>query len=204
MRQRPPKYDGKSIWESFRAQFEIVAKLNDWTSAEMAAFLATSLEGSAANVIASMETSKRRDYALVDALETRFGKAVHKELNRVKLRSIRRLKGESLADVADEVERLARLAYNDTPATTQDTHAKEQFVDAITDDDLRVRMLQTRPVTLQDALRSALELESYSLAVRGTPTVITMSVDTAMKQELPELVKQLLTEFSVSMARQHN
>ena len=67
MRQRPPKYDGKSIWESFRAQFEIVAELNEWTSAEMAAFLATSLEGSAANVITSIETSKRRDHAaLVD------------------------------------------------------------------------------------------------------------------------------------------
>ena len=205
MRQRPPKFDGKSIWESFRAQFEIVAELNEWTSEEMAAFLATSLEGSAANVIASMETSKRRDYAaLIEALETRFGTAVQKELNRVKLRSIRRLQGESLAEVADEVERLARLAYNDAPATTQDTHAKEQFVDAITDDDLRVRVMQTRPVTLQDALRSALELESYTLAVRGTPTVRTISVDTAMKQELPELVKQLLTEFSASMATQLN
>ena len=204
MRQRPPKYDGKSIWESFRAQLEIVAELNAWTSAEMAAFLATSLEGSAANVIASMETSKRRDYAaLVDALETRLGTAVQKELNRVKLRSIRRLKGESLSDVADEVERQAHLAYNDAPATTQDTHAKEHFVDAITDDDLRVRVLQTRPVTLQDALRSALELEN-TLAVRRTPPVRTMSVDTAMKQELPELVKQLLTELSVNMATQLN
>ena len=67
---------------------EIVAELNEWTSAEMAAFLATSVEGSAANVIASMETSKRRDYAaLVDVLVTRFGTAVQKELNRVKLRS---------------------------------------------------------------------------------------------------------------------
>ena len=58
---------------------EIVAELNEWTSAEMAAFLATSVEGSAANVIASIETSKRRDYAaLVDVLETRFGTAVQK------------------------------------------------------------------------------------------------------------------------------
>ena len=46
MQQRPPKYDGKSICETFRAQFEIVAELNEWTSTEMAAFLATSLEGS--------------------------------------------------------------------------------------------------------------------------------------------------------------
>ena len=62
----------------------------------------------------------------------------------MKLRSIRRLKGESLAAVADDVERLARLAYTDAPATTQDNLAKEQFVDAIMDGDLRVRVLQTR------------------------------------------------------------
>ena len=71
-----------------------------------------------------------------------------------------------MAAVADDVERLARLAYTDAPATTQDNHAKEQFVDAIMDGDLRVRVLQTRPGTLQDALKSALELESYTLAVR--------------------------------------
>ena len=122
--QRPAKYDGKTIWESYRAQFEITAQ----SSAEMAAFLATSLEGNAANVIGSMESEKRQDYtALVNALETRCGSAVQKELNRVKLRSRRRQKGEPLAEVADEVERLSRLAYNDTPISTQDNHAKEQF-----------------------------------------------------------------------------
>ena len=107
-----------------------------------------------------------------------------------------------MAAVADEVERLARLAYNDAPATTQDNHAKEQFVDAIMDDDLRVLVLQTRPGTLHDPLRSALELASYTLAVRGTSTVRT--IDTSVKQELPELVKQLFTEFSTTMATQMN
>ena len=40
--------------------------------------------------------------------------------------------------MADEVERLARLAYNDAPIANQDTHAKEQFINTTTDDDLRV------------------------------------------------------------------
>ena len=48
---------------------------------------------------------------------------------------------------------------------------KEQFIDAITDDDICVRVLQSRPTNLQEALRSALELESYTLAVRHTPNV---------------------------------
>ena len=63
------------------------------------------------------------------------------------------------------------MAYNDASIANQDTHAKEQFSDAITDDDLRVRVLQSQPTNLQESLRSALELESYTLAVRHTPNV---------------------------------
>ena len=70
-RQRPPKFDDKTTWESHQAQFEMVAELNDWN--EKAAFLATSLEGSAANVLGGMDSTKRHSYcSLVTALETRF------------------------------------------------------------------------------------------------------------------------------------
>ena len=145
-RQRPPKYDGKATWESYIAQFQIAAGLNEWSTSEKAAFLATSLEGNATSVLGAIMAERRQGYAaLVAALETRFGSAVQKELNRVKLRNRRRQRGEPLAEMADEVERLSRLAYNDAPITTQDTHAKEQFIDAIADDDLRVRVLCTEP-----------------------------------------------------------
>ena len=71
-------------------------------------------------------------------METRFGSAVQKELNRVKLQNRRRQRGEPSAEMANEVERLARLAYNDAYIATQDTHVKEQFIDAITDDGICV------------------------------------------------------------------
>ena len=102
------------------------------------------------------------------------------------------------------VERLSRLAYNDAPISTQDNHAKEQFIDVITDDDLRIRILQTRPANLQDALRTALELESYTLAVRRSPTVraVNVSEQEAKRQELTtELVRDMFTELSANMAK---
>ena len=203
-RQRPPKYDGKATWESYIAQFEIAAALNEWSRSEKAAFLATSLEGNATSVLGVISTDRRQDYAaLVAALETRFGSAVQKELNRVKLRNRRRQRGESLAEMADEVERLSKLAYNDAPITTQDTHAKEQFIDAIIDDDLRVRVLQSRPTNLQEALRSALELESYTLAVRHTPTV--RAVDTVPHDDkdvdIPMLMKEMVDRFSTCITQ---
>ena len=58
-----------------------------------AAFLATSLEGSAVNVLGGMDSSTRQRYsALVAALETRFGEAGQQELNRMQLRARRRRK----------------------------------------------------------------------------------------------------------------
>ena len=100
--QRPPKFDGKTTWESYHAQFEIVAELNDGKVTEKAAFLATSLEGSAANVLGDMDSTKPYIYCSLETpLETG-----QRELSRVKLR---RRKGEPLPGLADDVERLSHL-----------------------------------------------------------------------------------------------
>ena len=107
--QSPRKFDGKTTWESYHAQFEIVAELNDWNVTEKAAFLATSLEGSAANMLGDMDSTKRySNCSLVTLLETVFGTTEQRELSRMKLR---RRKYEPLPELADDVERLYRLVY---------------------------------------------------------------------------------------------
>jgi hypothetical protein len=44
--------------------------------------------------------------------------------------------------------------------------AKEQFVDALRDPDMRLRIKQTRPVDLNDAVRHAVELQAIQSADR--------------------------------------
>ncbi len=44
--------------------------------------------------------------------------------------------------------------------------AKDQFVDALPEEDMRLRIRQNKPATLRGALGTALELESYQLASR--------------------------------------
>ena len=205
IRQRAPRYDGTSTWEAYLVQFEIAAELNGWTCPEKAAFLATSLDGSAANILGAIPADRRKDYsALVTALETRFGCSVQKELNRVRLRNRRRQRGEPLVVVADDVERLARLTYADASIDTQNIHAMEQFIEAICDDDLRVRVLQSRPTNLQEALRSALELESYTLAVRRTPTVraIESVTDNITVSDINQIMEEVVARSSASMTKQ--
>ena len=106
--------------------------------------------------------------------------------------------------MADDVERLARLTYADASIDTQNIHAMEQFIDAICDDDLRVRVLQSRPTNVQEALRSALELESYTLAVRRTPTVRAMESvpDNNTVSDINQMMEEVVARFSASMTKQ--
>ena len=83
---------------------------------------------------------------------------------RATLRNRIRRCDQSLLELAEDMERLVRLAYpNGTPEMLEDL-AKDQFVDAVHDDDIRPRIVQTRPTTLRQALEIALELESFVLA----------------------------------------
>jgi len=61
---------------------------------------------------------------------------------------------------------LARLAYPLAPEDMKDLLAKEQFIDAILDEDTRLRLKQSKPPSLRAALELAMELESYRLASR--------------------------------------
>ena len=72
-------------------------------------------------------------------------------------------------------ERLARLAYPET-AETMVVLAKDKFVDTLPEEDMRLHIRQNKPTTLRDALRDALrlavELESYELASRQRPKLV--------------------------------
>jgi hypothetical protein len=77
--------------------------------------------------------------------------------------------------LAKDVERLTRLAYPGADAAMLEVLAKDQFVDALPQEDMRLHLRQMRPSSLREALQHALELESFMLAgqqssrsVRGT------------------------------------
>ena len=171
--QKPTSYDGESSWEAYFAQFEIICEINKWDASQKAAYLATSLKGNALNILANLTPSKRQDYdALVTALAGRFGSTHRTELSRVHFKNRTKQRDETFPALAEDIERLGRLAYPDAPSSLQDVLARDQFVDAVTDDDMRLRLKQERPATLQKALEVALELESFQMASRQRYRVV--------------------------------
>ena len=64
------------------------------------------------------------------------------------------------------MEQLVRLAYPDATRPMVEVFAKDQFVDTLQEEDMRLRIHQHKLATLRDFVVIALELESYQLASR--------------------------------------
>ena len=171
--QKPPPFDGRSPWDAYKLQFEMLAAVNGWSNAQKATYLAVSLRGPALIVLTNISADHRGDYdVLVAALDKRFGSAHRAELNRVKLRGRVRKREETLPELAEEVEHLARLAYPDAAAEMVEVLAKDQFIDALPDEEFRLRLRQSKPESLQQALKQALELESIYQANKQRSKVV--------------------------------
>jgi AMMECR1 domain-containing protein len=85
-------------------QFEMLARINRWSDADRAAYLAISLRGSAATVLTNLPPDQRQNYAsLTAALQSRFGTAHQTELNRVKLKVRTRRREETLPELAEDI-----------------------------------------------------------------------------------------------------
>ena len=53
------------------------------------------------------------------------------------------------------------MAYPTAPGDVRETLAKEQFIDALVDSDMILRVKLARPLNLNDAIRHADELEAF-------------------------------------------
>ncbi len=69
-------------------------------------------------------------------------------MSRVKFKHRVRQKDESLAALTEELERFGRLTYPKASQELQNVLRGDQFVDALPDEDMRVRIKQKKPESL--------------------------------------------------------
>ena len=165
--QRPGSYDGRASWDAYYTQFKMLTCINGWKEEEKATYLAVSLIGPALTVLNNIPPESLYSCdALVSALETRFGSAHQVELYRVRFKAKSRRRDEDLPELAEDIELLAHLAYLQTTQSMLDLLAKDQFIDSLPDEDMRLRIRQSRPSSLREALRVAVEMDSFQQASR--------------------------------------
>lgn len=67
------------------------------------------------------------------------------------------------SELVEGIKNLTRTAYFDASQKLQDMLARDQFVDVLTDKDLGLRIHVAKTQSLQGALETTLELESFQL-----------------------------------------
>ena len=111
-----------------------------------------------------MSDSDCRNYAkIVDKLELRFGVEKQRELHEARLHNRRQQENESVQAIAADIGSMSSLAYQDLSPDTQERFAVQHFIDAIKDQEDRLRLRRDKPRTMDEALSLACELEAFRL-----------------------------------------
>ncbi|CAI5661042.1 unnamed protein product [Oreochromis niloticus] len=190
---KTPKFSGKTPWEVFIAQFELLAVAAGWSEEHKALQLALCLCEDAAACLLLLTEEQRGDYnALVGALQRRFGQYNKPVLLRSEFHNRRRLPGEPLRILAHEVECLCRRAYDSMPPSVQAELARDQFLQALSPKELRMQTQLARPATLSAALELALEREMLAGSSGGaddTHVVRAMSAPVEQMERLSAPIK---------------
>ncbi|GBL73575.1 Retrovirus-related Pol polyprotein from transposon 297 [Araneus ventricosus] len=174
---KPLTFDGQTSWTVFKTQFDVVSSTNGWTDFVKASQLVASFRGSAAEVLQGIPADKLTDLTTVEkALESRFGDSHLTQFYRTELKTRRQKPGESLQELAADVERLMSLAYAECPLDVRESLAAQYFVDAIRDEDTQ------HSTRLMDAkeLKSSL---AYSMKYEAARTVSKTSRHYFWKEE---------------------
>ena len=156
-------------WASWLCYFKKCASINKWDDAQKRDFLAVRLRSSALDTFLGLPESKQNGefQALVDALTEKFVPAERIELYKTEFNTRRRGPTEKLVDLSAGISKLARRAFPGAPAELVDQLARDRFIEALRSRDLRIRIREGTPKTLDEAVSRAIQLEAIYEAEGG-------------------------------------
>lgn len=158
---KSPSYDGTSSWPDFLIQFNMVSELNGWTQQEKLLYLGCSLKGVAREVLGDIDSSMRASYeGLVQCLNQRFGPENQEEVFRALLKNRTQQRDESFPELAHAIRRLVKNTYPDATYRMLERMARDHFIDAIGDANVRNIVYYREPSTLDEAVRVAIKVKN--------------------------------------------
>ena len=168
---KPDTFDGTGNWSDYLIQFNLIADFCRWNDYEKALHLAINLRGTAQSVLADLRHDQRTKFhSLSSALAARFEPVQQSELHRVTLKTRLRHGNETLPELAQDINRLVRLAYPEATVDVREQLAKDYFVDALNNHDLEWAVLRGKPESVENALKLALEYEAFLIGRRNKHT----------------------------------
>ena len=203
----PELYTGEKSWDEWIDHFDSVAKVCGWDAANKLKWLRVRLSGRAGTAFRRLPEATRVSFDLATAaLRSRFEPESKKELYRTELLTRRKKQNEGWAVFGEDLKILADKAYADLPVEARERFALNQYLTQLDNPQVAFSVKQTKPSTVDDAVRSTLEMESFlkpsgaasvsplSVESEGTETVAATSQDDTMKRIL-ERIDQIEAEL---------
>ena len=185
----------KEEWDSWLSHFEDCAVINKWNDARKSQFLAVRMRGAALLQLQSLSPDVRGDYMdLKRALRKTFVPKERIELHKAEFHVRRRERSKKLPDLASSLRRVVGKAYPEAIPHLQDNLAKDQFIDALEDREIRMKIRESGPKTLVEAVSRALQMEAmYKAESRRTKSRSVRVIQEPAQDErsaFAELLKQ--------------
>ena len=201
-RIKPRTYDGSGPWKEYVHYFERLGRLNQWRTADKLELLWIHLEGTALSYVENLPEGSITTYdELCGTLESRFGEQHLAELFKAELRARCRRPGESLPELGQDIRRLVMNAYPRIKQEGLEELAVERFRQAIRDSSVRLAVFQSKPKTLDEVVRAAVDAESWCISegqhtreqvrAAGEAPGITMEQLAARLQQLSETMEKM-------------
>jgi hypothetical protein len=208
---KPQPYDGTEDIEEYLSQFQILSEVNGWNYNIKSLCLASSLKGAVQTILNELDGDKRRDYdSRVHALHNRFGSLHRSEIFRAQLQTKVRKYNELISVHSQDIKKLTGCAYPGAPSSVTDVLALYQFIDALKDPDMRLRIREARPYNINEADIFAVRLETFKQAdqhrgkmldVGEIKSVLPVNTDkyknADVGKEIKEIIGDLRKELSV-------
>ena len=156
-----PKFDGVGDLELFLQRFDMLAEYYDWSTSEQLFRLKQCVQGDAQYVlIDTAGTTSVREF--VKIMRDRFGAATHAERYRTELSRLRR-GTMSIEQLHLKVRSLVSKAAPGPWTALTEVYARDAFLSALDDEELRRRILLTCPPP--ETLSAAYDLALRTLAI---------------------------------------
>ena len=117
----PRDYEGKDeVWEDYLHHFLGVATWNEWTERDKARGLYIALKGPAADIVYNTPGAEDLSFQeLCSLLEARYGVERRLTADKRALKKRTKQKGETYNALGDDISRLARRVYKDSPGLAE-------------------------------------------------------------------------------------
>ena len=159
----PDPYDGRGNLDDYISHFELCKDLNGWNNETAARFLASKFRGNPLQMYTDMSGSEKRSLDSIYAqLRSRFDPNNNADVYRVELRMRRQKHNESLSDLAGAILRLVNNAYPKASYEQREEFAKDSFINALSNGEVRVQIRRGHPKTLEEAKKFSLEEETFA------------------------------------------